>query len=151
MSHPLSRRLTQAVLLTAAGAASVVGAAGAAGAVEPSSAPDVGGLTNLDGAHLGNTVDKTAQSATDTAAQAGGNASERALPTAGKAAGSAAKTGLPAAQHLVGHTAGDAGHLVGDTTSQGGGLPSVGGVAQHLPTSGQLPTQDLRGLQGPLG
>ncbi|NLU72099.1 ATP-binding protein [Streptomyces sp. HNM0575] len=48
MSLPLTRRIAKTVLLTAAGAASVVGAAGAASAAELPTTADVGGLSNLD-------------------------------------------------------------------------------------------------------
>jgi hypothetical protein len=48
MSLPLTRRIAKTVLLTAAGAASVVGTAGAASAAELPTTADVGGLSNLD-------------------------------------------------------------------------------------------------------
>ena len=50
MSLPLTRRIARAVLLDAAGAASVVGAAGAASAAELPSTADLGGLSALDAA-----------------------------------------------------------------------------------------------------
>lgn len=57
MSLPLTRRIARAALLTAAGAASVVGAAGAASAVSAPQVPPVGGLSNLDTANVGGTLD----------------------------------------------------------------------------------------------
>ncbi|MBH0244931.1 hypothetical protein I3W98_21880, partial [Streptomyces cavourensis] len=61
MSLPLTRRIARTALLIAAGAAPVVGAAGAASAAELPRTPDLGGLTALDGAGLGNTVDGAAR------------------------------------------------------------------------------------------
>ncbi|MER6262189.1 ATP-binding protein, partial [Streptomyces sp900105245] len=65
MSLPLTRRIARAALLVAAGAAAGVGAAGSAGAATnlPAATPNLGGLTALDGAHVGNTVDGAAQNA----------------------------------------------------------------------------------------
>ncbi|OEV14277.1 ATP-binding protein, partial [Streptomyces nanshensis] len=86
MSNPLTRRIARTALLTAAGAATVVGAAGAASAVELPASP-VGGVSNLDGEGLGNTLDRTAQDTTAVAGETGGSAVKKAVPTAGKAVG----------------------------------------------------------------
>ncbi|MDI6409092.1 ATP-binding protein [Streptomyces albus] len=129
MSHPLTRRIARTALLTAAGAATVIGAAGAASAVELPSSP-LGGVSNLDGESLGNTVDKAARGTTGMAGKAGGNAVAKTLPAAGKAVGNTGKTVIPAAQNLAGNTAGQAGGLVGDTATSatGKGLPSTGNL-----------------------
>ncbi|MER5826514.1 ATP-binding protein, partial [Streptomyces mirabilis] len=75
MSLPLTRRIARAALLIAAGAAPVVGAAGSASAAaELPATPDLGGLTALDGAHVGNTVDGATQNVTGLAGATGGNA-----------------------------------------------------------------------------
>ncbi|NEB67191.1 ATP-binding protein, partial [Streptomyces fulvissimus] len=91
MSLPLTRRIARTALLIAAGAAPVVGAAGAAGAAELPQAPDLGGLTALDGASLGNTLDSTAQQGTKAAGDTGGRLVGTALPAAGRTAGQTAK------------------------------------------------------------
>lgn len=72
MSLPLSRRVARAALLTAAGAASVVGATGAASAADLSQTPGVGSLTSPDGAGLGGTVDGTVDQARSLGQTAGG-------------------------------------------------------------------------------
>ncbi|MGC4995419.1 hypothetical protein [Streptomyces sp. DT195] len=80
MSLPLTRRITTAALLVAAGAAAGVGAAGTAGAATNQPAvPDLGGLTKLDGAHVEKAVGGLADS----------KAVKKAVPApaAGKAAG----------------------------------------------------------------
>jgi hypothetical protein len=116
MSNPLSRRIARTALLTAAGAATVVGAAGAASAVELPASP-VGGINSLDGEGVGNTLDKTARDATSLAGETGGKTVKKAVPTAGKAVGKAGKTAAPAAQHLAGNTANEAGDMLGEVAS----------------------------------
>ncbi|MEV6791056.1 ATP-binding protein [Streptomyces sp. NPDC051320] len=81
MSLSLTRRIARTALLIAAGAAPVVGAAGAASAAELPQAPNLGGVTALDGAGLSNTVDGTAHTA---AGQAVGTVGSAAMPIAGK-------------------------------------------------------------------
>ncbi|SPF02066.1 ATP-binding protein [Streptomyces sp. MA5143a] len=105
MSLPLTRRIAHAALLTAAGAASVVGAAGSASAApELPATPDLGGLSAVDGAHAGNTVDGATQSVTGVASNVGGKAAKETLPTVSKTGqktvkslptDSVAKGGLP--------------------------------------------------------
>lgn len=126
----------------------MVGAAGSANAAAALPAtPDLGGLTALDGASVGNTVDGATQNVTGTAGKSGGDTVKKAVPAAGKAGGKVAKTVTPAAQKVAGDTAGQAGGLLGDTakTATGGGLPTDGVAKGGLPTD-QLP---LKGL--PLG
>ncbi|ONK11604.1 hypothetical protein [Streptomyces sp. MP131-18] len=59
MSHPLTRRLTKAALLLAAGTAPVVGAAGQAAAAPLPGTPDLTGLVAPDGALVNDTLDAT--------------------------------------------------------------------------------------------
>jgi hypothetical protein len=132
MSLPLTRRIARVVLLVAAGAAPVVGAAGSACAAELPATPSLGGLTALDGASVGNTVDGAAHNVTG---------------IAGKSGGKVAKKAAPAVRKVTGDTAGRAGGLLGDTTrtASGGGLPTDAVTKGGLPTE-RLP---LKGL--PLG
>ncbi|MFJ2605956.1 ATP-binding protein [Streptomyces sp. NPDC091279] len=150
MSLPLTRRIARAALLVAAGAAAGVGVAGSASAAtELPATPNLGGLTALDAAGVGNTVDGAAQKTTGLAGEAGGQAVKTAVPAAGKTGGKVAKQTTPAAQKAAGDAAGSAGSILGDTaqTATKGGLPTdtltKGG---GLPSTGQLP---LGGL--PLG
>ncbi|GGW32465.1 ATP-binding protein [Streptomyces lucensis JCM 4490] len=164
MSLPLTRRIARAALLVAAGAAAGVGAAGSAGAANlPASTPNVGGLTALDGAHVGNTVDGAAQSTTSLAGDAGSRVVDQAVPAAGKAGGGAVKKATPAAQKAARDTAGTAGGVLADTASGAsrGGLPTDtlskgrlangglakgvarGGLTKGLPTS-SLPTKGVQ-------
>ncbi|MFF2325165.1 MULTISPECIES: ATP-binding protein [unclassified Streptomyces] len=125
MSLPLTRRITRAALLIAAGAAPVIGAAGAAGAAELPQAPELGGLTTVDGAGLGKTVDGATQQGTEAAGETGGRLVGTALPVAGRTGAQAA----PVVQDAAGDAAGSAGQVLG----------SAAGAA----TQGALPTQGL--------
>ncbi|MEU1053770.1 ATP-binding protein [Streptomyces sp. NPDC005876] len=143
MSLPLTRRIARAALLVAAGAAAGVGAAGSASAApELPATPNLAGLTALDGANVGATVDSAAQNVTKTAGETGGNAVKKAVPAAGKTGGSVVKQTTPAAQKAAGDAAGAAGDIVGDTakTATKGGLPTDA-VGKGLP--GSLPVQGL--------
>ncbi|MFE0387994.1 ATP-binding protein [Streptomyces bungoensis] len=145
MSLPLTRRIARAALIVAAGAAAGVGAAGSAGAATNLPAtPNVGGLSALDGAQVGSTVDGAAQSATGLAGEAGGKVVKQAVPAAGKAGGSAVKKAAPAAQGAAGAAAGAAGSVLGETASTAtkGGLPTGSLGRGALPTTAvpaQLP------------
>jgi len=89
MSLPLTRRIARAALLVAAGAAAGVGAAGSASAAPtlPVS-PDLGGLTALDGARVGDTVDSAAQHVTGAAGDTGSKVLKQTVrPQARRAAG----------------------------------------------------------------
>ncbi|MFE7708299.1 ATP-binding protein [Streptomyces sp. NPDC057486] len=132
MSLPLTRRIARAALLIAAGAAPVVGAAGAAGAAELPQAPELGGLTTVDGAGLGKTVDGASEQGAKIAGATGGKIVGTAVPAAGRTVGSKA---APAAQKVAGEAAGNAGELVGGAT----GAAAKG----SLPTTHGLPTQGL--------
>ncbi|WPW31215.1 ATP-binding protein [Streptomyces atratus] len=123
MSLPLTRRIARAALLIAAGAAPVVGAAGAAGAAELPQAPELGGLTTVDGAGLGKTVDGASQQGTKAAGETGGKIVGTTLPAASKTVGKAA----PTVQNAAGGTAGSAGEVLGGAgAAPHGGLPVQG-------------------------
>lgn len=93
MSLPLTRRIAKAALLTAAGAATVVGAAGAATAAQQS-AGHLGGL-NLDTPVANGPLDNTTSSATGLTSRATGDL----MPTGNDLLGETAKVsqGGPAA------------------------------------------------------
>lgn len=149
MSLPLTRRIARAALLIAAGAAPVVGAAGSACAATADlpAAPNLGGLTALDGAQAGTTVDGAAHKvdsaaqkvtgiagdAGDTAVKTGGKAVKQAMPAASRTGAEVARTAAPVAQKVAGDAAGQTGGLLGDAarTATGGGLP-----VQQLPLKG---------------
>ncbi|MFF7158315.1 ATP-binding protein [Streptomyces sp. NPDC008139] len=157
MSLPLTRRFAQAALLIGAAAAPLIGAGAAQAAALPPT--DLGGLSNLDGANVGNTLDSASQQATGVAGQAGTQTMRTTLPATGRIVGTASKTAAPAAQKAAGDAADSAGRIVGQTAE------SAGGVAPHtetlpvsaLPNAGQLPTgalptTDMLPLKGlPLG
>ncbi|MEV0318772.1 ATP-binding protein [Streptomyces sp. NPDC050658] len=156
MSLPLTRRIARAALLIAAGAAPVVGAAGSASAAELPATPDLGGVTALDGAGLGNTVDGAAQNVTGLAGETGSKAVKKAVPAAGKTVGSGAKTTTPAAQKAAGGVAGSAGEVLGETagTATEGALPTDdlgGSLPTDAVTKGGLPTDQLPVKGLPLG
>jgi hypothetical protein len=96
MSLPLTRRIAQAALLIAAGAAPVVGAAGSASAATTDlpANPDLAGLTALDNEQVGPTVDSAAQKV-DSAAQL------KITGIAGDAGGQVVQTGGTAVRKAV--------------------------------------------------
>ncbi|MEU4208793.1 ATP-binding protein [Streptomyces sp. NPDC026206] len=130
MSLPLTRRIARAALLVAAAAPLVGAAAGAASAAEPVKAPDLGGLSAVDSASLGPSVDAATQQAGSTTTGVG----DKAVGTTTSTVGKASKEQVPAAQKAVGQVAG-AGQALGNTT-QGltkGGLPTQALSAKGLP------------------
>jgi hypothetical protein len=147
MSLPLTRRIARAALLVAAGAAAGVGAAGSASAAPSAlpATPDLGGVTALDGAGVGNTVDGTAQNVTGIAGEAGGKAVNQTVPAAGKTGGKAVKKTMPVAQKTAGEAAGSAGDVLGDTAKSAtkGGLPTEGLTKGGLPGAETLPAKSL--------
>ncbi|MEU6883165.1 ATP-binding protein [Streptomyces sp. NPDC046712] len=123
MSLPLTRRIARAALLVAAGAAPVVGAAGSASALDHSIAPTgaLSGISSLDAAGVGNTVDGASQTATGVVGDTGGKAVDKAVPAAGKTVDAAGRT--------AGAATGSAPST--DALGQGlptGGVPSLGGL-----------------------
>lgn len=107
----------------------------------------MGGLTALDGASVGNTVDGAAQNVTGLAGATGANAVKKAVPNAGKTGGGVAKKAAPAAQKAAGVAAGSVGEIVGATTqtaSKGGAsLPTDSLTKGGLPATGSLPVKGL--------
>ncbi|MTE20851.1 ATP-binding protein [Streptomyces sp. TRM43335] len=133
MSLPLSRRIARTALLVAAGAASAVGATGSANATEllPTD-KTLGGVSNLDGAHLGDTIDDTSRGTGNQIARTGGKAVQDIVPAAGKTVGSAGKTAVPAVEKTAGDAVGTAGSLVGETAK-----PAAGKIAKGKATKGK--------------
>ncbi|MDK0522011.1 ATP-binding protein [Streptomyces sp. ML-6] len=130
MSLPLTRRIARAALLIAAGAAPVVGAAGTAGAATLPQAPDLGGLTTVDGAGLGEVtdgaglgkaVDGASRQGAETANETGGKLVGTALPVASRTVGEAGTQAAPTVQKAAGGLAGNAGETLGGAAE--GGLP----------------------------
>ncbi|RAJ71518.1 hypothetical protein K378_00338 [Streptomyces sp. Amel2xB2] len=136
MSLPLTRRIAKTVLLTAAGAASVVGTAGAANAAELPSTADVGGLSTLDDG-LGNQVADTASegaSALTPMSSTAPLAAAPSAPDAGVSAGTHNKEIVPEATRFA----------TGTVSGAGRGMEQAPQVERHLPdvhTHG-LPTDD---------
>ncbi|MBW1598747.1 ATP-binding protein [Streptomyces sp. JJ38] len=142
----LTRRIAQSALLTAAGAASVVGAAaGSAQAVSLPGTPDLGTLSNLDsldGQDLGGGVDGAARNVTELAGAAGSEAVEEGVPAAGRTVGSLGKSVLPAADDVA--TEGPVGRSV--TSVAEGGLPTDGLPTDQLTSGLPLGKGSLAGL-----
>ncbi|MCH6162387.1 ATP-binding protein [Streptomyces marispadix] len=167
MSLPLTRRIAKTVLLTAAGAASVVGTAGAASAAELPTTADVGGLSNLDtgvGDKVSHAASEGAQaltpmSSTSPLDQTDGvpEVGASAKTNNGPAASEAEKLIAGAAQHGLPKSP-DVGKQVPDVRTKG--LPTdetmKGDPARALPlegatravTGGQTPVQGLIGGNG---
>ncbi|MCI0385234.1 ATP-binding protein [Streptomyces sp. CNQ085] len=161
MSLPLSRRIARTALLVAAGAASAVGAAGSANAAELlPPAKNLGGVSNLDGANLGDTIDDTSRRASTQVAETGSEAVKKTVPTAGRTVGAAGKAAVPAVRKTADDTVGTAGSLLGETAgpatdgkgragkavkSAKGKVPAVGkqvradSLTDGLPVADKLP------------
>ncbi|WP_399065002.1 ATP-binding protein [Streptomyces winkii] len=143
MSLPLTRRIAKTVLLTAAGAASVVGAAGAASAAELPTTADVGGLSNLDkgvGGDVAGTASEGAQALTPMSSTT--PLDTNSVPDAGVRAGTDnARAGQEAAK-LVGNTAS------GAQTGMQKQTPNVQQSLPNVQTQG-LPTDSLGQLGQP--
>ncbi|MFG2135807.1 ATP-binding protein [Streptomyces sp. NPDC048650] len=99
MSHPVTRRIARAALIVAAGAAPVVAAAGSAQAATPPKAPDLGGLSTLDSASAGQTLDNTAKTGAGLLNAAGKEAAVTVAPAVVKATGPVVKELDPAAHY----------------------------------------------------
>jgi hypothetical protein len=106
----------------------VVAAAGAANAATAPQATDLGAVSSLAGASMGNTLDNGAQKAAGTAGQNGSRLVGTAIPASGRAVGAAGKAAAPAAQNAAGSVADGAGDVVGRTAAdnQLPGLPFGG-------------------------
>jgi hypothetical protein len=137
-------------------------AAGSASAVDLPKTPDLGGLTNLDPGHLGDSVKGTAHGAGQELGNTAGDAVKAGVPTVADAGGDAAGTGVPAAHKALGDLAGKASQTLGSTASTTGDLAghAASDVHRGMPVSGdgsstplgavsQLPGQlPLSGLTG---
>jgi len=150
MSLPLPRRIAQAALLLGAAAAPLIGAGSAHAAALPQQ--DLGGLSNLDAADLGSTVEGATHQATTLTGQTGTQAMNTALPAADRVVGTTAKTALPAAQQTAGSAGDSTGRIVGATAeSAGGSLPTSDALpTSALPNAGALPLDALNTDQLPL-
>jgi len=159
MSLPLPRRIAQAALLLGAAAAPLVGAGAAHAAALPQ--PDLGGLSNLDGPGLGDTLDNASHQGTVFAADAGTDAMKTTLPTTDHLVGTTARTAVPTAQQAVQQATGNpvdtAGRVAGGSAeSAASALPAdellpttpVGPVGSMLPNTGALPTTDHLPVNG---
>ncbi|WP_308188677.1 ATP-binding protein [Streptomyces sp. MNU89] len=154
MSLPLTRRIARAALLVAAGAAPLVGAAGPVQAAQLPESAGLGGVSNLDGAALGEILDTTARQTTagavTTRDSTVGNA---ALPAAEGLLDSAVGTAAPVAGQTVTGSGDTAGTLTEDTAGvRPGGLrvrefaggltdsSGVPGVPGSLPATEEIRT-----------
>ena len=147
MSRTSTRSLARAALLTAAGAASVVGSAGAASALDAEAATHaLGGVNQLDGGGLGETVDTTTRHAAGFAGEKGGETVKQALPVVGEAAGSTAKSVLPKTKGLD-QTRSALGDTTSSLTDQLGGV-DAGDTLGNAANGNQLgtPSKLLGGL-----
>lgn len=137
MRH-ISRRVAQAALLIAAGAAPILGASAAHAAELPST-----GLSGLSQPDLGGVAAKL-PAASEGAGQAAGSAAQKHVPAVTKAAGQAAGTtagtankalggtaavAAPAAGEAVGQAAPAAAKLAGSAAPSGMSGPSLGGLS----------------------
>lgn len=161
MSLPLTRRFAKAALLTAAGAASVVGATGSAGAVDLPQATELGGLSNLDTAGVTEATGDTTGTAAGLAGEVGGDALRSGMPT-GKVLSEAGQNATPVAEGLVYETLDTANDSeLGATATrttygalhmdglQHGAVPA-GGLTDDLPVGG-LTGNGLSGSNLPTG
>ncbi|MFC5718840.1 ATP-binding protein [Streptomyces gamaensis] len=133
MSLPLSRRIARVALLVAAGAAPVIGAAGAANAADLK-APELGGLSAVDGANLGNNIESASHQTGAVTTETGTKAIKGTVPGATDTVAQTGKTVAPAANKAAGEAGSSAGSLVGNAagTASKTSLPSTG----NLPLSG---------------
>lgn len=148
MSNALKRRMAKVALVIAAGAAPVVASAGSASALSLPPTTDLGSLSNLDTASLGDTTDSALQNTSAVAGELGGEAVKAAVPAAGKAAGSLSRSATePSIMETAGAATGAVSTVVGETASQlnGKGLPGpVPGLNAPLPAGG-VPGMGLMG------
>ncbi|WP_063795940.1 hypothetical protein [Peterkaempfera griseoplana] len=160
MSLPLTRRIAQAALLVAAGAAPVVATVGTASAAELPQTADLGGLTQLDSDSLAGQVQDVAHQAGRQVGNSGGSTMASAVPSVSDTLGATAAAAIPevnrfagSAAEQAGTTAGTTGEMASDAAQRavapvGGGSPlsALGGL-----TGGGLPTGQLTGAGLPLG
>ncbi|MFF7248738.1 ATP-binding protein [Embleya sp. NPDC008237] len=142
MTH-ISRRVAQAALLIAAGAAPILGASTAQAADLPT-----GGLGALTQPDVGGLADKV-PTATEGAGDVAGGTASKTLPAASKTAGQAAATTATNANRTVGESAAVAAPAAGQAVAQA--APAAGQLAAGgVPAAPSLPAvPSLGGL--PLG
>lgn len=157
MSLPLTRRIAQAALLVAAGAAPVVATVGTASAAELPQTADLGGLTQLDSDSLANQVRDVAHQTGEEVGATGGSTVGHAVPSISDTLGATAGAALPelnkfagAAGEQAGSTAGTTGRMASDA-AQRAVAPVSGGSPLGALTGGGLPTDQLTGGALPLG
>ncbi|MGK5629300.1 ATP-binding protein [Streptomyces sp. URMC 123] len=121
-----------------AAAALAFGPAGVSQASEP---PNVGGLTTLDPAGLGATVDGAAQRATNIAGDAGSKAVKKGVPTAGKVGGKVSNKAMTRATSTAQEAAGDATDVLADATDVLG--EAAVAATESGPPIDRLPTGEL--------
>ncbi|HEV7627555.1 MAG TPA: ATP-binding protein [Streptomyces sp.] len=144
MSLPLTRRIAKTVLLTAAGAASVVGTAGAASAAELPSTDAVGGLTKLDTADVGSTVGGASRDANGFVPKSTTSDLGKAAPTVEKTVTDQSRTVAPRTTKLAQAPASDARSALRDNASAPAAqLPLQ---PQDVTTSGLLTSADATSL-----
>ncbi|MFE5328059.1 ATP-binding protein [Embleya sp. NPDC056575] len=140
MTH-ISRRVAQAALLIAAGAAPILGASAAHAAELPT-----GGLGALTQPDVGGLADKV-PAASEGAGNAAGGTASKAVPAASKTAGQTAATTASNANRTVGDGAAAVAPAAGQTVGQaapaagqlaGGGAPAAPSLPA-VPSLGGLP------------
>ncbi|MEY9843962.1 ATP-binding protein [Streptacidiphilus sp. MAP5-3] len=105
MSLPLSRRIVQAALVVAAGAAPVIAAGAAQAAPALPTVPDLGGVSSLDTAGLGSQLQSATHQTGELAGTGAGRAVSDGVPVVADAAGSTAGQAVPIANRSLGESA----------------------------------------------
>lgn len=145
MSLPLTRRIAKTVLLTAAGAASVVGTTGAASAAELPSTADVGGLSNLD-TPLDHSVDGARSTAEGLTPKSTTSTLDKSAPKVQKAVIDDTRSAAPGALSTADKAAGNPVSTVGQQ------VPAVPGTqlsqAPKTVLGGVAPGSDLTSVNG---
>jgi hypothetical protein len=162
MSLPLSRRIVQAALVVAAGAAPVVAAGAAQAAPVLPTVPDLGNVSSLDTAGLGGTVQSATHQTGQLAGTGAGRAVSEGVPVVADAAGSTAGQAVPIANRSLGESAlqvvGLAGQAVTATHGTGAltgtrAMPAPAAAPAAAPVSApiQAPAAAPAPASGPLG
>jgi hypothetical protein len=151
MSLPLTCRIAKTVLLTAAGAASVVGTAGVASAAELPTTADVGGLSKLDSGVTGDVEGTASEGAKAlTPMSSSSPLHGTSVPDAGMSVDTNNGKVAPDAAKLAGSAAGGTGQgLQQQTPHVQKHMPQV--RTQGLPTDNQAQGTPLLGTIGQNG
>lgn len=145
MSLPLTRRIAQAALLAAAGAAPVVlGSAGTAQALELPKTANLDALGSVDNGALAKPQQTLSRASELALGESGARTVENAVPAAAETVHTTGSTLLPAAERTLRNTDGRATGLLGRTAEQalGSNLPTDSLVSDNVRVSG-LPTDQL--------